>query len=208
MQIEIWLIFFTTIIIVIAIPGPLSLLMVNSTLKLGVRASAPVIFGGSFASSILLIVSASGLGAIIVSSELLFNIIRYAGAVYLLYLGVKLIWPSATEQKASAHNNAANTRPERNTSLFQQAFVLGISNPKDILFFIALLPQFVDPHTGLLQQLAVIVGSWFVADCLCKLTYGLAAKSVSGVFTKSENQRRLDLVSAGLFIAVAIGAIV
>ena len=63
MQIETWLLYFTTIIIVIAIPGPLSLLMVNSTLKLGVRASAPVIFGGSFASSILLIVSASGLGA-------------------------------------------------------------------------------------------------------------------------------------------------
>jgi threonine/homoserine/homoserine lactone efflux protein len=208
MQIETWLLYFTTIIIVIAIPGPLSLLMVNSTLKLGVRASAPVIFGGSLASSILLIVSASGLGAIIVSSELLFNMIRYAGAAYLFYLGVKLIWPSATEREASSNNNAADTRPDRTTSLFQQAFVLGISNPKDILFFIALLPQFVDPQASLLQQLAVIVGSWFVADCLCKLTYGLAAKSVSGVFTKAKNQRRLDLVSAGLFITVAIGAIV
>lgn len=207
MQIETWLLYFTAIIIVIAIPGPLSLLMVNSTLKQGIRASAPVIFGGSLASSILLVISASGLGAIIVSSELLFNIIRYAGAAYLLYLGVQLIRPAKTKEYTDTQTHQ-DTQPDKKTSLFRQAFLLGISNPKDILFFIALLPQFVDPHANLPLQLAVIVGSWFIADCLCKLSYGVAAKSVSGLFTDAKNQRRLDLVSAVLFIVVAIGAVV
>lgn len=206
MQLETWLIYFTAIVIVIAIPGPLSLLMINSTLKQGIRASAPVIFGGSLASSVLLIISASGLGAIVVSSELAFNAIRYAGAAYLFYLGAKLLRPPATQVQTP--NGDANTQPSRNTPLLHQAFLMGISNPKDILFFIALLPQFVDPKASLLPQLAVIVGSWFIADCLCKLGYGLAAKSVSGVFTKPKNQRRLDIVSASLFITVALGAVI
>ena len=208
MQLETWLLYFTAIIIVIAIPGPLSLLMVNSTLKQGIRKSSPVILGGSLASSILLIISASGLGAIVVSSELLFNIIRYAGAAYLLYLGVQLIRPNKTEDIAPTEKANQDTQPDKKTPLFHQAFLLGISNPKDILFFIALLPQFVDPHANLPVQLSVIVVSWFVADALCKLSYGLAAKSVSGLFDDQKNQRRLDLVSAGLFIIVAIGAVV
>ncbi|KZZ70308.1 hypothetical protein A3765_03265 [Oleiphilus sp. HI0130] len=206
MPIETWLLFFTAIVIVIAIPGPLSLLMINSTLKQGIRASSPVIFGGSFASSILLIVSASGLGAIVVSSELAFNAIRYAGAAYLFYLGIKLIRPAAAQPRADKPDT--DPQPNSKTSLFHQAFLMGISNPKDILFFIALLPQFVDPQGNLLLQLVIIVCSWFVADCLCKLAYGLAAKSVSGIFTKPKNQRRLDLVSAALFISVAIGAVI
>jgi len=179
--------------------------MVNTTLKRGLSASTPVIFGGSLASSILLVVSASGLGAIIVSSELLFDAIRYAGAAYLLYQGVKLILPSAelaNDERETDSQNSATDAP-----LFRQAFLLGISNPKDILFFIALLPQFVDPKGNLFMQLGVIVISWFVADCLCKLSYGFAARSVSGLFSSHKNQRRLDLASAGLFITVAIGAI-
>ncbi|WP_082878194.1 MULTISPECIES: LysE family translocator [unclassified Oleiphilus] len=213
MQIETWLLYFTAIIIVIAIPGPLSLLMVNSTLKQGIRASTPVLFGGSLASSVLLIISASGLGAIVVSSELLFNIIRYAGAAYLLYLGIQLIQPSSEISEPTTETNQAShqtshqiSHPDKKMPLFHQAFLMGISNPKDILFFIALLPQFVDPQKSLLVQLTVIVGSWFIADCLCKLSYGLAAKSVSGLFTNPKNQRRLDFVSATLFIGVAIGA--
>ena len=209
MQLETWILYFTAIVIVIAIPGPLSLLMVNSTLKQGIRASAPVIFGGSFASSVLLIISASGLGAIVVSSELAFNAIRYAGAAYLFYLGIKLIRPpvSLTGAQGLDEQPHSETQADSKTPLFQQAFLMGISNPKDILFFIALLPQFVDPQASLLPQLLVIVCSWFAADCLCKLAYGLAAKSVSGLFTNPTNQRKLDLVSAALFITVAIGAV-
>ena len=209
MSLETWILYFTAIVIVIAIPGPLSLLMVNSTLKQGIRASTPVIVGGSLASSVLLIISASGLGAIVVSSELLFNVIRYAGAAYLFYLGVQLIASGRKPTKdINETSNEPETQPSSNLPLFQQAFLLGISNPKDILFFIALLPQFVDPEAGLLSQLAIIVISWFIADCLCKLGYGLAAKSVSGLFSNPRNQQRLDRVSAALFIAVAIGAVV
>jgi homoserine/homoserine lactone efflux protein len=205
MQLDTWLLFFTAIVIVIAIPGPLSLLMINSTLKQGIRASAPVIFGGSFASSILLIISASGLGAIVVSSELAFNAIRYAGAAYLFYLGIKLIRPAAEQSRVDKPDS--DPQSDSKTSLFHQAFLMGISNPKDILFFIALLPQFVDPQADLLPQLLIIVCSWFLADCLCKLVYGIAAKSVAGLFTNPKNQRKLDLVSATLFITVAIGAV-
>ncbi len=206
MQLDTWLLFFTAIVIVIAIPGPLSLLMINSTLKQGIRTSAPVIFGGSFASSILLIISASGLGAIVVSSELAFNAIRYAGAAYLVYLGIKLIRPAAAQPRADKPDS--DPQPDSKNSLFHKAFLMGVSNPKDILFFVALLPQFVSPQADLLPQLLIIVCSWFIADCLCKLAYGIAAKSVSGLFTNPKNQRKLDLVSATLFISVAAGAVI
>ena len=94
MDFNTWLLFAFTIAVVIAIPGPLTLLMINSTIRYGLKKSLPIILGGSLASSILITVSALGLGAVITASATLFNIIKYLGAAYLVYLGVSL-WFSA-----------------------------------------------------------------------------------------------------------------
>lgn len=96
MNLETWLLFCSASVLVILIPGPLSLLMVSNSLNHRLLRSSPAFLGGISASLILLTASASGLGALLLASEQLFNVIRYAGATYLIYLGFRT-WKDARQ---------------------------------------------------------------------------------------------------------------
>ena len=140
MDLNTWLIFTITIALVIGIPGPLTLLMVNSSINVGMKKSLPIIIGGSTASSILITISALGLGAIIAASESVFYLIKYLGAAYLIYLGFTL-WMSAK----SANNESAESddEPKKRQNLLVKSFTLGITNPKDIVFFLNSIADFL-----------------------------------------------------------------
>ena len=172
MNFETWLLFCSASLVVILIPGPLSLLMISNSLNYGIRRSAPAFVGGVSASLCLLIASASGLGALLVAAEDLFTLIRYLGAAYLIYLGWRS-WVEASQAKGLGVDTEPETRQRpRFGPLYWRAFSLGISNPKDLLFFIAFLPQFIDPQAAMAQQLLVMTLSWCVLDLFSKLVYG------------------------------------
>ena len=218
MDFNTWLLFAFTIAVVIAIPGPLTLLMINSTIRFGLKKSLPIILGGSLASSILITVSALGLGAVITASEILFNVIKYLGAAYLVYLGVSL-WFSA-KGKAKGESKAAESdvkqsseiaekneqKPDNN--LFFKSFMLGITNPKDIVFFVAFLPQFINTEHGYTEQLLTIVVTWFCVDFLCKTSYGMLAKMVATRLKSVRQTNVLDRISAVVFVAAGLAATV
>lgn len=197
-----WVLFVITIIVIISIPGPLTLLMVNKSVKYGLRKASPVIFGGSLASSILITISALGLGAIITASEVIFNIIKYLGVAYLIYLGLKL-WFYSKQDKG---DKTKIQKTEKN-NLFLQSFILGITNPKDIIFFIAFLPQFLTTTSSLATQLSIIIISWGVVDFLCKILYGLVARFISHRIENIAANSLLDKISAIVFIMVGVAAV-
>lgn len=85
--------------------------------------------------------------------------------------------------------------------MFWRAFTLGISNPKDILFFVAFLPQFMDPQISLAPQLLVMTCSWCVLDLACKLFYGTSAKLMAPALRKTRNLRLFNKISAGIFVS-------
>jgi threonine/homoserine/homoserine lactone efflux protein len=203
MDFNTWIIFTITIALVIGIPGPLTLLMINSSINRGMRKSLPIIVGGSTASSILITISAVGLGAIIAASETFFYLIKYLGAAYLIYLGYQL-WMSSREAKSEASENA--DAPKQQDNLLVKSFTLGITNPKDIVFFIAFLPQFISPQESYLMQLAVIVASWFAVDFLCKVLYGVLARVIVGRINSVRKTNLLDRVSAVIFVAAGVAA--
>ena len=198
MTLETWLLFCSASLLVILIPGPLSLLMVANSLNHGLIRSYPAFLGGVSASLILLVTSASGLGALLLASEQLFTLIRYCGALYLIWLGYQA-WREAGKATVSQDNSQA-TGPGF-LSLFGRAFTLGISNPKDILFFIAFLPQFIDPATALLPQLIVMSASWCVLDLFSKLFYGGSARILAPALKRGVNMKRFNRFSAGLFVS-------
>lgn len=197
MNLETWLLFSSAALVVILIPGPLSLLMVSNSLNYGLRRSAPAFIGGVSASICLLSASALGLGAVLLASEKLFSALKLLGALYLFYLAWQSWQASRAAKPLIAANEPSNT--PRPGNLFTKAFVLGASNPKDILFFAAFLPQFISASTPIHSQLALMIATWAALDLACKLFYGLGAQSLGKYLRSTNGQRWFNRISAGLF---------
>lgn len=197
MNLDTWLLFSGAALIVILIPGPLSLLMISNSLNYGLRRSYPAFLGGVFASICLLSASALGLGALLLASEQLFSTLKIVGAAYLFYLAWQS-WQQSRQPSQGAVVPAAAPTPRFRT-LFGRAFVLGASNPKDILFFAAFLPQFLNSEQPFLPQLLIMIATWTVLDLLCKLTYGLGAHGAARFLRSGKGQGWFNRVSAVLF---------
>ncbi|WP_438869309.1 LysE family translocator [Pseudomonas sp. L1(2025)] len=205
MNLDTWLLFSGAALVVILIPGPLSLLMISNSLNYGLRRSYPAFLGGVFASICLLSASALGLGALLLASEQLFSALKVVGALYLFYLA----WQSWQQSRQPAHGAEVPQAPPvpRFRALFGRAFVLGASNPKDILFFAAFLPQFLSSQQPFLPQLLMMIATWTLLDLLCKLAYGLGAHGAARYLRSGAGQRGFNRVSAALFGGAATAAL-
>ena len=197
MSLETWLLFSSAALIVILIPGPLSLLMVSNSLNYGLRRSLPAFIGGVSASICLLSASALGLGALLLASERLFSLLKVVGALYLFYLA----WQSWQASRQTGKPVNAEEQPVNPgfRAMFWKAFGLGASNPKDILFFAAFLPQFISAERPMLGQLLVMIATWAVLDLSCKLFYGLSARGAARYLRSGNGQVWFNRISAGLF---------
>jgi threonine/homoserine/homoserine lactone efflux protein len=197
MSLETWLLFSSAALIVILIPGPLSLLMVSNSLNHGLRRSLPAFLGGVSASLCLLSASALGLGALLLASEQLFNTLKVCGALYLLYLAGQS-WAASRQAIKPSTRAPAPSNPSWR-AMFWQAFGLGASNPKDILFFAAFLPQFISNERPLPSQLLLLIATWLVLDLGCKLFYGLSAQGAAHYLRSGKGQVWFNRASATLF---------
>lgn len=205
MSLETWLLFTGAALIVILIPGPLSLLMISNSLNYGLRRSYPAFLGGVFASICLLSASALGLGALLLASEQLFSALKVVGALYLFYLAWQS-WQQSRLPSQGAQVPDATPVP-RFRALFGRACVLGASNPKDILFFAAFLPQFLAGQQPLLPQLLIMIATWAVLDLLCKLAYGLGAHGAARYLRSGKGQGWFNRISAGLFTSAGTASL-
>ncbi|MGB3124524.1 MAG: LysE family translocator [Pseudomonas sp.] len=205
MNLETWLLFSGAALVVILIPGPLSLLMISNSLNYGLRRSYPAFLGGVFASICLLSASALGLGALLLASEQLFSALKIVGAVYLFYLAWQS-WRQSRQPGKSAEVPYDAPVP-RFRALFGRAFVLGASNPKDILFFAAFLPQFLNGQQAFLPQLLIMIATWTVLDLLCKLAYGLSAHGAARYLRSGNGQSWFNRVSAAFFGAAGAASL-
>ncbi|RXU63673.1 LysE family translocator [Pseudomonas protegens] len=202
---ETWLLFSGAALVVILIPGPLSLLMISNSLNHGLRRSYPAFLGGVLASICLLSASALGLGAVLMASEQLFSTLKIVGALYLFYLA-RQSWLQSRQHKQGAVLMDAAPIP-RFRALFGRAFVLGASNPKDILFFAAFLPQFLSAQQPFMPQLLIMLATWTLLDLGCKLAYGLGARGAAGYLRSGKGQSWFNRLSAGLFGAAGAASL-
>jgi threonine/homoserine/homoserine lactone efflux protein len=205
MPLDTWLLYSAAALLVIAIPGPLSLLMISNTLNHGLVRSLPAFGGGVSASICLLSASALGLGALLLANPDLFSALQIAGALYLFYLAGQSWKNSRQSGKPIACAAMPSTPGAR--KLFWKAFGLGASNPKDILFFAAFLPQFISAERPLLGQLLLMLATWALLDLLCKLGYGLSARTAAHHLRSGKGQRWFNRSSALLFGAAGLTAL-
>lgn len=181
-------------------PGPNVLLMISTGLRAGARAALTVVAGIMLASFVYLAVAAGGVIAALTASPLLFALIRYAGAAYLVYLGVRLII-AALRPPAPAVAGMGGTAalvPQRG-QYFWQGFVTHISNPKAVLFWTAVLPQFIDTTAPVTTQVVSLGLLGMLIDAVVLAAYGLSAAAARHSLLTAAVARWLDLAAGIVF---------
>ncbi|UGS25161.1 LysE family translocator [Microbacterium resistens] len=191
-SIEALLAFAVASLILIAIPGPSVLFVIGRSLSLGRRGGLWSVVGNELGGLIPIAAVAFGVGSIVAQSVALFTVVKIAGAAYLAYLGVQAIRHRKDGMAATA---AEAPRRASTTTVLRQGFIVGASNPKTIVFFVAALPQFVDFSAGAVPVQMLVLGLVFtVIAFVCDGAWALAAGTARAWFARSP--RRLAAVRA------------
>lgn len=184
-------------VVIIVIPGPSVLFVIGRSIALGRRAGVLSVVGNALGTIPAVVAVAFGVGAIVASSVVAFTVIKFAGAIYLVYLGVQAI------RHRHAHAQVADSTPTSARKLLTQGFIVGVTNPKTIAFFVAVLPQFVDPSAGAVWAQLLLLGLVFqVLALACDSVWALAAGTARAWFARSP--RRISTLS-GVGGAMMIG---
>lgn len=207
MTLELWLAYTGVITALIAIPGPSALINMTHGLRYGRQQALATVGGGVLAAMILMTASALGLGAILAASTTAFMVLKIVGAAYLIWLGIAA-W---RDNSQPAQINAAELEEAPGAMrLFRKGFTVGISNPKDLLFFAALFPNFIDASQPHALQFATLAITWAVLDGGIMFSYACAGRRLSGVFSNARRLRILNRSTGSLFVfaggALAISA--
>ncbi|WP_394243101.1 LysE family translocator [Vibrio astriarenae] len=198
MNLETWLLYLMAVLILTASPGPSSLLCMTRGVTGGMKVGFATALGSLTAITGILTLSFTGLGLIIASSEWVFSLIKWLGAAYLVYLGLKSI---TSKQQSFTDTHAMNSRCQ--VTLFRHftsGFIVGASNPKAILFFTALFPQFIEPQHDLFFQYLTFTSTFMVMELSWLLIYAyMGAKSSKWIFAKGR-AKLFNRLTGGVFI--------
>lgn len=199
MTLHTWLTFLATTEVLLAIPGPTVLLIIGQSLGAGRRCALPLVAGVAFGDLTAITLSLAGLGALLAASAAAFTVLKWAGAAYLAYLGVKL-WRAPVSAEAAP--------PVRARTAFRQAYVVTALNPKSIAFFIAFVPQFISPTVPFPHQALILVASFVGLAAINAMSYALLAGHMSSLVRRPSVRRGFNragggvLVGAGLVLAL------
>ncbi|MFK8257928.1 LysE family translocator [Erwinia sp. AnSW2-5] len=207
MTLQLWLAYTGVIAALIAIPGPSALISMTHGLRYGRKQALATVTGGVLAAMMLMTASALGLGAILAASTTAFTVLKVVGAAYLIWLGIAA-WRDNSEPTAVSATELEEAPGA--LRLFRKGFMVGISNPKDLLFFAALFPNFVDASQPHAAQFATLAITWAVLDLSIMFSYACAGRRLSGVFSNARRLRILNRSTGSLFVfaggALAISA--
>ena len=190
-------------VVLIVIPGPSVLFVIGRSLALGRLGGLLSVFGNALGMLPLVAAVALGVGALVAQSVVLFTIIKFAGALYLVYLGIQAIRHRA--DAAAAVNGEVS--PRSHWRQLGEGFVVGVTNPKTIAFFVAVLPQFVDFTAGAIPlQLFELGVVFIVLALLCDSVWALAASAARDWFARSP-KRAAHLAATGGVMMIGLGGV-
>ena len=171
MDFQIWLAFAAASITLLLIPGPTVLLVLSYAISQGKRVALATVGGVALGDFIAMSASLAGLGALVLASATLFTVLKWVGAVYLVYLGVKLFKSAATASLGDLETVTETSE----SSVFGHAAAVTALNPKSIVFFIAFVPQFVVVDSPLLPQFSILIATFVGLAALNALAYAILA---------------------------------
>ncbi|MFJ9632225.1 LysE family translocator [Streptomyces sp. NPDC091280] len=191
--------------LLIVVPGPSVLFVIGRALAHGRRAALTTVLGNTLGAYLLVVAVALGVGSLVERSVLVFTTLKLAGAAYLVFLGVKA-WRRRGSLRAAFTSEEAP--PHSGWRTLWEGFAVGVANPKTIVFFAAVLPQFVDRGQGRVTAQMLLLGLVFnLIAVLCDSLWGLVAATARDWFARSP--RRLSAVGgAGGLTMIGLGVTV
>jgi len=198
---EFWSLYIITVFVASIIPGPSMLLALAHGIKHGTKISMVTALGNSIASMIQASIAIAGLGILLSTSTLVFMIVKYIGAAYLIYLGIKLFKAPFTIDDS----NANTTEKPVLKKLFSEAFIVAAANPKALIFFTALFPQFIQENrAGLMHYSILVLVLGFIAF-LCMMIYSFGGFKVKGFFNTSKISKYIGKIIGTTFVSLGFG---
>ena len=200
-----WLLFCGVALLVTFSPGPAVLLAISNAIAVGPHRAMVSSLGNGVGLFIISGVAMAGMGVVLATSATAFMLLKLAGALYLVYLGIKQ-WRSKTSivaaPDASLRPRAAN--PHSNWKLFRQGLTVALTNPKAILFFSALFPQFITPGEPVAIQFAVLTTSFVACAMLAHLFYATLARLLKSQLASPGRAKLFNRISGGAFVLLGL----
>jgi threonine/homoserine/homoserine lactone efflux protein len=199
---EQWAIYLALVLAATATPGPAVLfIMTNATLH-GWQKALFIALGNVLGLLSLGVVAVTGLGALLQASEVAFGIVKYIGAAYLIYLGIKMLRSKGLHIEEAHHSK--RTPKVSTLKLFSQAYFVAVSNPKAIVFLTALFPQFIDMQMALLPQFVRLIATLMFFSFSFLMGYALLAHQAKEWLSHPARAKRLSQTSGGIFVGLGL----
>lgn len=198
MSIELWLAFTAATVVVLVIPGPTIMLVVSYTIAEGRRAALSTVIGVGLGDFVAMTLSFAGLGALLATSAELFTLLKWFGAAYLVWLGIRL-WRAPPVLPGAEDASGKSGR-----AMLLHAFVVTALNPKGIAFFIAFAPQFLDPAAPLLPQLAIMEATFVTLAMVNVGLYAILASSARDRIRRPTTLRLINRIGGSVLIGAGV----
>lgn len=201
MSFESWLAFAAASAVLLAIPGPTVLLVASYALAQGRRSALATVAGVALGDLTAIVASMLGLGVLLAASATLFSLVKWAGAAYLVWLGIRL-WRAPVDRPDMPAPPVA-----RASRMALHAYAVTALNPKGMVFFVAFLPQFIDPARPLAPQMALCAATFVTLAVINAGAYALLASAARGAVRRPRVQRVVNRLGGSALIAAGLLAV-
>ncbi|GAB4231249.1 MAG: LysE family translocator [Kiloniellaceae bacterium] len=192
--------FVLAVVVLILMPGPIVTLVIANSLAYGQRTGLATVAGASSGNAVLVVAGAAGLTTLLALAADVFEVLRWAGVAYLVYLGLRQ-WRAVF--RAEAVPEVPPTRSARRA--FGQAVLVAVTNPKTIFFYAAFFPQFIDPALAVGPQLLAMSVAFVVITVLFDGAYALLASRLRGLFVSARANRLRHGITGTLLLGTGLG---
>lgn len=184
--------------VTVLIPGPGVVMTITNALRYGIRGTLGGIFGIAFGALIVATISSTSLGILLATSALAFTVLKFVGAAYLIYLGIRF-WRSPPLSFIGPHPHKASCGKR-----FVEGLSLQLTNPKAIFFFLSVLPQFIDPEANYVAQFSVLVLTYSFFVVLIHTLYALGANRARSWLTSPRGGVAIKRTGGATFVCFGV----
>ena len=203
MSFNLIMLFVLTVIIASIIPGPSMLLALTHGMRYGAKKTIASAMGNVSVTLVQASISLAGLGTILFSSEIIFQLIKWAGAVYLIYMGISMLRSSNMLLSTTQLNQSTKWYSLR--EMYMQSAFVTAGNPKAIIFFTAVFPQFINPDAPYLSQFFILVSTCILSAFCCFMIYAIGGQKIASLFSNTSVMKYIQKTIGGTFIGAGIG---
>jgi threonine/homoserine/homoserine lactone efflux protein len=202
MSFEVWLAFVVTSILICIVPGPTTIYVLVQSLAHGRKATKPLVVGVIVGDFLCISLSVLGLGALLAISSSLFDVIKFCGAAYLVWLGVNML--RSDDIKLDGVIDRVVVSPGR---WFKNAMLITALNPKGIIFFTALMPQFISASESPTYQLSILALTFLVVGASVVTLYSLLANNVSAYLQHDRHKKLINIIGGSCLLGAGVVAL-